>query len=131
MVSPRILLVLPLLAPGCVRLTRVGKVFLSSDPQGAAVLVEGRDTGLSTPTWVQVGSTGSRSITLRREGYREETFAVGSDLEWEGTSLDAMRSFRYRGFPLPYILTTEDLFVPLRARTGPAPSHVHLKLLPQ
>jgi hypothetical protein len=94
------------------------------------VLVEGADTGLSTPTWIPLNG-GVRALTIRREGFRDETFSVGNRFVWEGATPNGSRALRYLSVPLPWVYIVADFLVPVRVRSSRAPSHVHFKLLPR
>jgi len=51
-------------------------VSVSSNPAGAAILIDGKDTGKLTPSQVTLDKPGKHSITIRRYGYLESTSNV-------------------------------------------------------
>jgi hypothetical protein len=119
-----------LLAPACVSLRAEDRLFVSTEPPGASVYVNGQDTGFTTPTWLRLGMVGAPRVTLRLKGHRAESFLVGSSSLLEGASLEAAESVRYLDAPLFSYLAPEDVLVPIRIRLRRAPGRVHLKLLP-
>jgi hypothetical protein len=52
-----------------------GKIYVSSNPQGAAIYVDGVNTGGITPDTV-VAKAGMRKVTLKKDGYTDYTFDV-------------------------------------------------------
>jgi len=59
-----------------VHLAQVGATaLLASDPQGASVYIDGRDTGRLTPTQM-LADKGTHTFLLRKQGYLDETTTV-------------------------------------------------------
>ena len=52
-----------------------GKIYVSSTPQGAAIYVDGVNTGGITPDTVEANE-GVREVTLKKAGYTDYTFSV-------------------------------------------------------
>lgn len=50
-------------------------VALSSDPAGASVWVDGRDSGRLTPTQISMDKPGSHTFVFKKQGYLDETTA--------------------------------------------------------
>ncbi len=48
-----------------------GKLVVGSDPPGAAIFLDGKDTGLTTPSGIEVEGETLHEVSVRREGYRE------------------------------------------------------------
>jgi len=61
-------------------------VSLTSDPAGASVLMDGKDTGKVTPTQITVDKLGSHTFILRKAGYLDESTTA---------SLQAAQVFRF------------------------------------
>ena len=51
-------------------------VFVASEPAGAAVFIDGKDTGRATPAQISVDKPGSHTLLVRKQGYLEETTTV-------------------------------------------------------
>jgi hypothetical protein len=52
-----------------------GRLAIASDPEGAAIVLDGKDIGKTTPTQLTV-EQGQHTIALRKEGYRELATSV-------------------------------------------------------
>ena len=55
-------------------------VLVNSEPAGAVVVIDGRDSGRLTPTQLSVDKPGNHTILVRREGYLEETTTLNLQL---------------------------------------------------
>ncbi len=65
-----------------------GKVFVSSNPQGAKIFIDGSNTGKVTPDTVQA-SVGVHDITLSKTNYADTTFSISfSETETGVISID-------------------------------------------
>jgi hypothetical protein len=53
-----------------------GSLDVQSSPAGAAIFIDGSDTGKTTPALLTKIKTGSRSLTLKKEGLQDYTVAV-------------------------------------------------------
>ena len=51
-------------------------LMVSSTPAGAAIVIDGRDTGRLTPTLFSFDKPGSHTVVVKRSGYLEETNTV-------------------------------------------------------
>ncbi len=51
-------------------------VSVTSEPAGAAVFIDGKDTGRLTPAQISVDKPGSHTLLVRKQGYLEETTTV-------------------------------------------------------
>ena len=51
-------------------------VSVASEPAGAAVFIDGKDTGRVTPAQISVDKPGSHTLLVRKQGYLEETTTV-------------------------------------------------------
>jgi hypothetical protein len=76
-------------------------VAVSSEPAGAAVFLDGRDTGRVTPAQIPVDKPGSHTVLVRKQGYLEETTTA---------NLQAGQSFRFAP-TLRALGTTDDIKV--------------------
>jgi hypothetical protein len=59
---------------------------VSSDPAGAQLFIDGKDTGKVTPAQVAVDKPGSHTVLVRKSGYLDETIT---------TNLQAGQTFHY------------------------------------
>jgi eukaryotic-like serine/threonine-protein kinase len=55
-------------------------VSVSSNPAGAAIVIDGRDTGKLTPAQIILDKPGKHSITIRRYGYLESSNSLNVEL---------------------------------------------------
>jgi hypothetical protein len=76
-------------------------VAVSSEPAGASVFLDGRDTGKVTPAQIPVDKSGSHTVLVRKQGYLEETTTA---------NLQAGQSFRFAP-TLRALGTTDDIKV--------------------
>jgi len=49
------------------------QVSIASDPPGAAIILDGKDTGHITPTQLAVDKPGSHTLLVRKQGYLDES----------------------------------------------------------
>jgi len=61
-------------------------IAITSDPAGASILIDGKDTGKVTPAQIAADKPGSHSFTLRKQGYLDDTSTA---------NLQAGQTFRY------------------------------------
>lgn len=72
-----VFVVLALLLTGCLSGTGgFGNISVTSDPPGARVFLDGKDTGLKTPAVLERVSVGRHEITVELAGYKSQTRAV-------------------------------------------------------
>jgi eukaryotic-like serine/threonine-protein kinase len=74
-------------------------VSVASEPAGAAVFIDGKDTGRLTPAQISVDKPGSHTLLVRKQGYLEETTTV---------NLQAGQAFRLAP-TLRALGTTDDI----------------------
>ena len=53
--------------------TLAAQISVASDPPGAAIILDGKDTGHITPTQLAVDKPGSHTLLVRKQGYLDET----------------------------------------------------------
>ena len=120
---------LGLLLPSCTFIQGNPRVLVTSTPAGAEILVDGKDTGKTTPYKFELTDYGSHAhtITVRKKGYEPESRRVYFHREtrtskWtEGVAQD---------FPLtlPLFWTFGDMFLPFAYRWEFVPGTVHVEL---
>lgn len=57
-----------------------GIISVASNPAGAAIVLDGKDTGKLTPSHILLDKPGKHSITIRRYGYLDSTNSVNVEL---------------------------------------------------
>ena len=126
----RSLLLLPLLAASaCTWFTSQGPVLITSDPPGAHIAVDGRDTGRTTPAQLEIaGNFGSdHVVSLSKRGYRTATrrlyqYTEGYTSLWIDGAYDLVMP------PLPLFWTAGDLVFPFGVRGAIVPGELHVRL---
>jgi hypothetical protein len=115
-------------ASACVRYRRQDAVYLSTDPPGAAILVDGADSGYTTPAWLPL-SGGERRVVLRRAGYLDENLVLrrGEDVELVGLRVWISSSSTFS--PFPVTVSLRDAIAPIKIDAHPFPRRLHLQLL--
>ncbi|QDV07585.1 PEGA domain protein [Planctomycetes bacterium Poly30] len=101
-------------------------IVLDSTPRGALVIVDGEDSGHSTPCTIQL-SDSARTFEFRLPGYatEERYVRVGGRrrvVYWR----DAITDYRTWAFPL--WLSAEDFFFPIKEDGGEMPNRIHVRL---
>ena len=120
------LLTAPLLA-GCVSVDSQPRLFVFSEPSGAQVLIDGKDTGFTTPAQVDPATA---SVTVVKEGYVPQTYQVNT-----------VTHFRYPrwqdGGTVDYTITLclfrvwRDFFFPLQFYIWESPRRLFFRLEPE
>lgn len=110
--------------PSCISGRR--PIVLDSTPRGALVIVDGVDSGHSTPCTFQLPDK-SRTFEFRLAGYEPEIrdIRIGERSEVVFWS-DAVTDYRTWAFPL--WLSTQDFFFPVKEDDGEMPSRIHVRL---
>lgn len=101
-------------------------IVLDSSPRGALVIVDGVDSGHSTPCTIQLPDK-SRTFEFRLPGYESEMrdIRIGDRsrvVYWR----DAVTDYRTWAFPL--WLSAEDFFFPVKEDDGEMPNRIHVRL---
>lgn len=123
------LLGLATLASGCTYVTSKDEVLFTSEPLGARILIDGYDTGHTTPVSLPIaGLFGfDHEIELRKQGYRPEKrriyqYTEGYTSKWIDGAVDPSMP------PLPFFWTLGDLMTPFALRAAIVPGEVHVRL---
>lgn len=124
-----ILLLSALLLPSCTYLSGDANVLVTSTPAGADILLNGEDTGRTTPTLLELGGIAGRShaITVRKIGYEDEVrqvyhYTTGYTSRW----IDGAVEPGVWNFPLWW--TLGDFFTPFGVRWRYVPGELHVRL---
>lgn len=121
---------LPLLCSGaCTWFHSEDHVLITSDPAGAHIEVDGRDTGRTTPAKLPIAGTlgADHAITVAKKGYRPATCRVyqhteGYTSKWIDGAYDAVMP------TLPFFWTAGDILFPFGVRSAIVPHELHVKL---
>lgn len=104
-------------------------VFVYSDPAGATILVDGEDSGETTPARLDLGGMlgTDHRITLRKAGYREASdtvyhYTTGYTSKWIDGA-DTLVVFRF-----PVFWTAGDFIFPFGVRWQYVPHELMVKL---
>ena len=126
----RCLALLPLvLCPACTWFSSQEHVLVSSEPLGARIVVDGRDTGRTTPASLPLGGLfgGDHRIELHKKGYRPAVrrvyqYTEGYTSKWNDGAYDAVMP------PLPFFWTAGDLVTPFGVRAAIIPGELYVVL---
>ncbi|MBL8725923.1 MAG: PEGA domain-containing protein [Planctomycetes bacterium] len=115
--------------PACTWWTSEGHVLVTSDPAGAHLAVDGRDTGQTTPCYLPLGGNFSfdHRITITKKGHRPATRLLTQRTEGY-TSLWIDGAYSPVMLPLPFFWTTGDILFPFAIRGALVPHELHVKL---
>jgi PEGA domain len=132
-----ILAVLAMILPGCTYAEGRSTVLVTSTPAGAAILIDGVDTGETTPMLLDFSSFlnatdffgSDRMVTIRKKGFEPETRLVNHHSSvYVSKWIDGATTFWFVTAPLFW--TFGDFFLPFGARWDYVPHEVHVKLYP-
>ncbi|MEZ5987874.1 MAG: PEGA domain-containing protein [Planctomycetota bacterium] len=121
-----------LLLPSCVWFDGDSRVFVSSDPQGARIWIDGEDSGHTTPAALQLGALNGSDHVIRvvKRGFDPEERLVS-----HYTTLDTTKLNEWVGavpdIPFPTWATFGDLLFPFEVRWVYVPHNLHVKLFPE
>lgn len=101
-------------------------IVLGSSPPGALVIVDGVDSGHSTPCTIQLPDK-SRTFEFQLAGYETEKrdIRIGERsrvVYWSDAATD------YRTWTFPFWLSAQDFFAPVKEDDGEMPSRIHVRL---
>ena len=125
---PRTLAVLLLAALPAVGACRGPRpVHFASDPPGASVWIDGKDSGFVTPCRLELENRSKREVELVLPGYQSSTRILG--LVGRGELVywrDAAVSYNTWDFPL--WLGARDFFFPYKRRGGESPARIFVRM---
>ena len=117
---------------GCVYPAGDARVFVSSDPLGAEIMVDGNPTGKTTPAELDLGGLfgSDHRIELRKAGFESEQRKVShysnfGTAYWDDGTGDFVTP------PIPLWGTIGDILFPFEIRWTYVPHNLHVKLFPQ
>lgn len=126
---PLLLGSLALLA-GCRTVSTPGTSF-ASEPPGARVYVDGRDSGWVTPCMIALDHDAQHSVTLALAGYQASELMVLPSGRLELVSWSQGVNGLKSTIIFPILLPAEDLLLPLVDVEGTSPGRVFVRLRPE
>lgn len=125
-------LLLPLLAcaPACTWWKSAEHVLVTSDPAGARILVDGTDSGHTTPFRLRIGGNfgSNHEIVLQKKGYRPAARWLVQHTEGYTSRFgDAAFELGMPALP-PFFWTPGDLLFPFGVRGAALPGELHVVL---
>jgi hypothetical protein len=127
--SAVLLILILILGTSCLSVQAPGPA-LSSEPPGARVRVDGRDSGWVTPCQIALDEDRAHVLTLELEGYaprelRLEPLERHGIIAWRQGVNGVKSTIRF-----PILMPAVDLLLPFRELGGLAPSRVFVRLRP-
>lgn len=117
------------LLTGCVWMDGEDRLFVTSEPPGATILVDGTDLGHTTPAAIELGGFAAhhRVVTVQKKGFRPETrFVTHAQEGYTPRWVDGTPDIIPPAWPLAW--TFGDFFTPLGIRWAFVPGTLHVKL---
>ena len=115
--------------PSCVTWHEEHNVRITSEPAGARIVLDGVDTGYTTPRVLAIGGNFGTDHTVRLEktGFHPATRTLyqqqeGYTSKWIDGAFDLVMP------PMPLFWTTGDVFAPLGVRGALLPRELHARL---
>ena len=128
---PRALAVplLLLTCSGCVWFSSKENVLIASEPLGARILVDGEDTGRTTPASLPLGGLFGydHTIELQKKGFRPATRVIYQYTEGY-TSKRIDGAYDAVMWPMPLFWTTGDFLTPFGVRAAILPAELYVVL---
>lgn len=129
---------LALTLPACTYAEGRSTILVTSTPAGAAIFVDGEDTGETTPVMLDFSSLlnatdffgSDRVVTIRKKGFEPESRFVNHHSTFYASKwLDGSTTFWFMSAPLFW--TFGDFFLPFGAKWDYVPHEVHVRLYPE
>jgi hypothetical protein len=120
-------LALAALAPGCMLLGGETNVSIASEPPGARIKVDGKDSGFVTPCLIALERGDGARIDLEYPGYVTATRLLTPDHQLYAILWSEMY-VREPVWNFPLWLNTRDLFVPVKYDKTLSPGRLYVKL---
>jgi hypothetical protein len=118
-----------LVTPGCVLFSGPKGIVVSSDPPGATVSIDRRDSGFVTPCTLAVDAEDDKRVDIALQGYETETRFITPDHEvyailWREMSVGLGQA----AFDFPLFINFRDFFAPVKYRSTVSPGRIHVRL---
>lgn len=116
--------------PACTWWTSGENVLISSEPLGARILVDGRDTGATTPARLTIGGNfgSDHLIVLDKPGYRPAARRVYQHTEGHTSQWIDGAGFDTGMLPLPIFWSPGDFVFPFGIRGALLPAELYVQL---
>lgn len=126
------LLALPVLAlaAACVSATPPGS-FLSSEPPGARVLIDGQDSGWVTPCHIALDTERVHSVSLELAGFAPYRIELKPSLRYHVVDWALGATGVQSTIHFPIFLPQPDFFAPFRYQRPLQPVRVFARLRPE
>lgn len=115
------------LLEGCTVFQHTSRVSIASEPPGALVLVDGRDSGFVTPCLLELEREDDVRLELQYPGYVTATRILTKDNQVYAILWSEM-FIRPPVWNFPLWLNTRDLFVPVKWDKTFSPGRLYVKL---
>lgn len=115
------------LLSACVFFQAPRGIVVSSDPPGATVSIDGKDSGFVTPCVLDVDADDDRRVDIALKGYEMETRFITPDHEVYAILWREM-SAEFRTFDFPLFLNFRDFFAPVKVTETVSPGRIHVRL---
>lgn len=114
---------------GCTSWSEQQNVLVTSDPLGARIVVDGLDTGYTTPRSLAIGGNfgADHVIRLEKTGFHPANRTVrqyteGYTSKWIDGAYEVVMA------PLPFFWSPGDMFFPFGVRGALVPGQLHVRL---
>ena len=123
---------LPVLLSSCVWFEGDSRVFVSSDPQGAQIWIDGELSEHTTPAQLDLGGIfgDTHRIQVGKKGYEAEVRIVTHYTQFDTTKINEWVGDA-NTIPFPTWATFDDLLFPWKVKWVYVPHNLHVKLFPE
>lgn len=115
------------LCQACVFFQAPRGIVVSSDPPGATVSIDRRDSGFVTPCVLDVDADHDRRVDIALKGYEPETRFITPDHEVYAILWREM-SVGFQTWDFPLFLNFRDFFAPVKVTETVSPGRIHVRL---
>jgi hypothetical protein len=129
---------LALSLPSCTYASGTSTVLVTSTPAGATILVDGQNTGVTTPALLDMGTTlnldgffgRDKKVTIRKKGFEPESRMIYHHQDFYTAKwIEGSTNFWFLTAPLFW--TFGDFFLPFGTRWAYSPHELHVRLYPE
>ena len=120
------------LLPACTYFQGNPRVLITSEPQGAVILLDGEDTGRTTPAVLELGGMfgSDHVVTLEKDGFEPESRSLEQRTttrtsRWIDGGVD-----NYPIIAFPFWWTLGDWFLPFEVNWQYVPQEIYVRLYP-
>jgi len=111
----------------CFALRRAPGITVASDPPGARVFINGRDTGFVTPSVIQLDEDRGR-VDVVLDGYQTATRIVRGRVRWDVTHWAEMEVGPQETWRFPMWVDFDDFLGMFKRNSEHAPSRLFVRL---